>query len=388
MPRSFGPLLWFLVLALSSLYPQTCLACRYNVRETGFVDLGVERYFLFCYVGRDTPSDLLSVIEETAEAAFRDSPVVLQVVPADAQKDHPALKYRESAKGTPFPSFVLVSPTERSRPIPVQGSDNTFRQALDTACRRIASSAVRETLVQRVARHYAVVLLIEGPNETANARARKAAEAAIETINRQMAFMPKPVTRGPVLLTLKPDSFSTERILLWSLGVLDEEVLAQPHAAVIYGKARRIGPLLKGDQITQQTLENILFIVGADCECGLDPRLYSGIGLPVKWNKETRAFVAADLGFDPDNPMVMIEVSQIMKIRAAMYPWSPRERPSAAADDLPVPFVEDNKPAGTRAAAANPWLTSVVYILSGVAGLVVVVTLWMVLRARRRDSCI
>jgi len=385
MPRSCGPFLLFLLLALSSLCPQTCLACRYNVRETGFVDLGVERYFLFCYAGRDTPSDSLSAAEEIAEVAFRDSPVVLQIVPADVQEGHPALRYRKRTKDTSSPSFVLVSPTERSRPIPVQDSDDTFRPAFEKACRQITSSAFRETLVQHLARHYGVVLILEGPNADANVKAREAARAAIETINRQMRFMPKRVARGPFLLTLKPDSFSEERILLWSLG-LEKEVLAEPHAAVLYGRARRIGPLLKGDEITQETLYNILSVVGADCECGLDPRMLRGIGLPVKWDKKTRAVVAADLGFDPDNPMVMTEVSHIMKMRATLYPWSAREGASAAKDDLPVPFVEDTEPTSSRAASASPLWTTLAYTLSGVAGLVVLAAVWMILRARRRNS--
>jgi hypothetical protein len=111
-----------------------------------------------------------------------------------------------------------------------------------------------------------------------------------------------------------------------------------------------------------------------------------GIGLPVKWNKETRAIVAADLGFDPDNPMVMTEVSHILKMRETPYPWAAREGVTAAVDDLPVPFVVDTKPIGPKAPPPNPLLTNLAYALSGVAGLVVVVAVWMVLRARRRNS--
>lgn len=386
MARSSTPILLLLLFAISNFWPQSCLACRYNVRETGFVDLGAERYLLFCYAGRNTPIESLSAIEEVARAALRDSPIALQMVPADVQQDHPALKYRKGTRNTSAPGFVLVSPDERSRPIPVQGWGDSFRPALQTAFRQITSSRFRETLIQHVARHYAVVLLLEGPNAAANAKAREAAKAAIEKINRQMKFMPKPVASGPVLLTLEPASFSEERILLWSLG-LEDGILAEPCAAVLYGRVRRIGPLVKGREIAPEALYNILSVVGADCECGLDPRTIRGIGLPVQWNKQTRAVVAANLGFDPDNPMVMTEVAHILKIRAALYPGSVRESASASANDPFVPFVEDKKPVCSRATSANPVLPILAYVLSGAAALVVLAAVWMVLRARRRNSC-
>ena len=356
-----------LLCLLAVVWPQTALPCRYTVRETGFVDMGVERYLLRWHPGSDTPKQAIVTVERIAQEAFRDSPVILEIVTAGV------------------PGLELVAPDGRSLSIPVSGSGKAFETALQDACRRIAGSAFRETLVQHLTRQYGVVLLLEGASADANARAREAAGAAIDKINREMKFMPKPVAHGPSLLVLKADSFSEESILLWSLGP-DERTLAEPHVAVLYGRARRIGPLLKGGEITQQTLYNILSLVGADCECGLDPRLLRGIALPVNWNKQTRAFVAAELGFDPDNPMVMDEVSHILKMRANLHPRPTRQGSRAAVDDLPVPFVEDGEPAGSKAAPANPLLKNLAYTLSGIAGLVVLAAVWMVLRARWRDS--
>ena len=55
MAQSSTPILLLLLFAIGNFWPRSCLACRYNVRETGFVDLGAERYLLFCYAGRNTP---------------------------------------------------------------------------------------------------------------------------------------------------------------------------------------------------------------------------------------------------------------------------------------------------------------------------------------------
>jgi hypothetical protein len=85
--------------------------------------------------------------------------------------------------------------------------------------------------------------------------------------------------------------------------------------------------------------------------------------------------------------MVMTEVAHIMKMRATLYPWTARQAAGTAADDLPVPFVEDTKPTGSRTASAgNPLWTTLAYSLSGAAGLVALTAAWMVLRARRRSS--
>jgi hypothetical protein len=387
MLRWIRSLLLFAVLGvLSSLQAPISLGCQYNVRETGFVDLGTERYFLFCYVSRDTPRDVVTAFEQASEKYLRDSSVVSQVIRVDGPEDHQALKYLDRLHVASFPRVVLVSPGELTRLIPVQTRAEDFRQGLPTILREVIDSPLRQTIVHHLARTYAVVLLIEGVAAEANRTAAKTAATAIETIEREMKFMPKPIARGPVLVTLKHDSPSREAILLWSLG-MREESLGEPRLVVLYGRARWIGPLLKGDQITEKALYNILSVVGADCECGIDPRLIRGTALPVKWDRDAQAMVTAELGFDPENPMVITEVSQIMKMRAALYPWtlSAREDRAASLDDLPIPFVEDRiRPKSVAADGTVP--ASLLYTIATAAGLVLIAGIVKVLRVSRRKS--
>jgi hypothetical protein len=386
MPRRIHLLLLFTTLGvLSGLPARISLGCQYNVRETGFVDLGTERYFLFCYVSRNTPRDVVTAFEQVSEKALRDSGVISQVIHVDGPDNYPALKYLDRAHVSSLPRVVLVSPGEQSRVIPVQTRAETFRPALPAILREIIDSPLRQAIVHQLARTYGVVLLIEGVDAEANRMASKAAETAIKAIERQMKFMPKPIAREPVLVTLKRDSFSREATLLWSLGIR-EESLGEPHVAVLYGRARWIGPLLKGAQITEKTLHNILSAVGADCECGIDPRLIRGTALPVKWDRDAQATAAAELGFDPENPMVITEVSQIMKMRVSLYPWtlSARENKAGSAGDLPIPFVEDNVP--SKSAAGLPVRASLLYTIAAVAGLVLMAGVVMVLKAARRKS--
>jgi hypothetical protein len=127
-----------------------------------------------------------------------------------------------------------------------------------------------------------------------------------------MKLMPKLVDKPPVLVVIDSKSLPEERILLWSVGA-EVDKINQPCTAVLYGKARLIGPLLKSEQITETTLVNILSIIGADCECGLDRSWILGKSLPVRWDEKIQAQVAKSLGFDPENPMVKMEMSQILR---------------------------------------------------------------------------
>jgi hypothetical protein len=93
-----------------------------------------------------------------------------------------------------------------------------------------------------------------------------------------------------------------------------------------------------------------------------------------------------DLGFDPENPMVRVEVSQIMRMRASLYPENLSRRSSNSADDLPVLFVEDVVPAQSASVLQDPVLKNVLYSLAGMGVLAVVVGLIIMRMANRRDS--
>ncbi|GAI97368.1 unnamed protein product, partial [marine sediment metagenome] len=43
---------------------QSVLACRYNVRESGFIDLGTKPYYFYGYVNKDTPEEITSSFEQ------------------------------------------------------------------------------------------------------------------------------------------------------------------------------------------------------------------------------------------------------------------------------------------------------------------------------------
>jgi len=54
-------------------------------------------------------------------------------------------------------------------------------------------------------------------------------------------------------------------------------------------------------------------VVGADCECGIDKNWILGTMLPIRWNKKWQDRLVKNLGFDPENPLIKMEINRIMR---------------------------------------------------------------------------
>ena len=315
--------------------------CAYNVRDVGYVDLGIQPYIFYGFVSDKTPEATISTFTNLSDAALLDTGVWAEVVNIDQQKDHPALKYLAPdltpEKRTSLPAAVLVSPDGRSLFIPVTRPGRPFRQTLLDALDNIVSSPLRKQLIKQLPKSFAVVVLIEGPREQDNKTARQVATESIGVISEQMSFMPKPIFHPPAMMEVDSKSIADEKILLWSLGL---DINKDPNTitvAVLYGRAKRIGPLLRGDQVNEYNLTTILSIVGADCECGLDRSWILGMPTPIKWDEQTQNIGAENLGFDPDNPMIKMEVSRIIRI-GSLYSRS-QQAPSSL-PNMPLGYQE------------------------------------------------
>ncbi|UCD49942.1 MAG: hypothetical protein JSW27_20730 [Phycisphaerales bacterium] len=283
-------------------------ACRYNVLEVGFIDLEIEPYRLFGCVTSQMAPESVSTLRGEIETALVETNVRFELVDVDRDSDHAALAYLAQHGIEELPAAVLVSPDGQSLPIALSDPSVSPGQVISAT---LVSNA-RLEILSKVAECYGIILVIEGPDETANALARDAAQAAADQVTAQMEFMPKPIAKGPQVVTLEFESVASEKVLLWSLGAEPADI-NEPHAAILYGRGRWIGPLFRGEQITKENLERVLFVIGADCECGLDHRWLQGTMLPARWGAERQATVAKTLGFDPESPMVKMEMLSIVR---------------------------------------------------------------------------
>ncbi|MCP4449847.1 MAG: hypothetical protein GY809_00175, partial [Planctomycetes bacterium] len=208
-----------------------------------------------------------------------------------------------------LPAAVLVSPRGRSLVLPMDLPDKTPLQALTELTAQLTRSPFKTNLLAQASRHFAVVLLIESEETLKNRQATLAIETAFMHIAQQMAFMPKRIKSPPVMIKLTPKEAIQHRVLLWELGIEPKDV---PAVAIVYGRLRTMGPVLVSEDISEDTLNAYLGVIGADCECDLDRRLLHTPMLAHHWPRSMYEAMTEALAFDPEHPEVKMEVSQII----------------------------------------------------------------------------
>ena len=297
---------WFVFFVAVSAW-----ACRYSVRDTGFVDLGLEAYRLRWV----TESGASAEVRSKAELLLRDSNIVWDEDPTGGGFPRAAGLYLRDVEGR-----IL------SLPLPNPSDATAVLRGVEMA----VTSPLRERVYREGLRAYALVLLLEGTDGEANARVRQDVDSAITATARLLSSMPKPVETPPQLLAVSLKEQATEKVLVWGLG-LDPASTDSPRVVLVFGRGRRLGLPLEGPLITQTALRDRLLLIGQDCECDLDRAWLKGPLLPGRWGRELQQAALDTLGFDPGNPMVRAEISRIVE-RGPQNPG--RRRPPSSGTSL------------------------------------------------------
>ena len=294
---------------LSGLLVMEALACRFNVRDVGFVDLGSAVYKLFLFVPNDTTSADIDSLKSIAFATYLDSNVKAEVLTyGSADKAGiagflPQIKDRAQA--------VLVSPDEkRTVSVEVTAKNQPLSVSAWDGLESVFDSPRRNVVLSKVYEHYGVVLIVEGKNASENIRIRKMADSVVKSITGKMDKLEKEIREPPVLELITAKDFAGERAFLWSLGIT--EIAETPQVAVLYGRGRIIGPVLHDERLDERALTAIVNTIGLNCECGLDRKWMQGPMIPLKWDDDVQKRMAQQLGFDPESPAIRLEMSQIL----------------------------------------------------------------------------
>ena len=296
----------FLFVAISNLF-----ACRYTVREIGFADFGKDQYWFVLFNDGSISDADIKNFKNTARAAMLDANVIVEVI--DVNKDDSSLtKYYKEYTGKRKPNIMLISPEQRAKEFFIDKSEN-FSLALWDLIEEILISPARNELTKNIIKAYGVIFFVEGKNKEENEKARALLDIGIDEIKKIMGGLPHPVNTPPHVITIKPNEIKNESVLLWSLGWKEADA-DHPAIAMMYGRARRMGPILTGNMIKQDVIENMMRFIGEDCECGLDRSWMLGTMLPLRWDSKLKAAVFKEHGFDADNPMIISEMSQILSI--------------------------------------------------------------------------
>lgn len=304
------------------LFLPTGLACRYTVRDSGFVDTGTSLWRLKLLGDSKTEQELALALK----------------MHGDLLNSNLRVKVMSGESGlTRYPAYQFISPEGKAWFLPTPEGDLSIKEEVSRVIQGVLSSPAREKLLENLIHPLCVVLIVEGADKKMNEIAGQAAAGAMERITPLLPLMDKPVDTPPVTLTISLEERKKEAILLRCLGIEDED---KTHAMVLFGRGRRIGPLLTDETITPNALYNIFQVVGTDCECDLHPIWFSGIMIPLIWDEEKQAQAAERLGFDPENPMVMLEVSRILS-RGGFGPGRNREEEDPYENDILFGYQEE-----------------------------------------------
>lgn len=284
--------------------------CRFTVRDVAFADLGDARYRLHAFIDEEETPAAKETVERLATAIFLDSNVDWEVVSFGGEEEHPAEHYLAELQVQEFPTAVVVSPAGDALAVPLTAADKGFDELGSQALGSVVSSPVRQKILDSVLGRFAVVVLVQGLDTTQNARAEAVVRQSFAELEKVFDKMPKAVGDLPRLLVVPSAERAAERVLLWSLNMDVDSPLAA--TAVIFGRGRRVGPVLEGDGITAMAMSRILDNVGQSCECELDLSWMRGPRLPLRWDAGMRAQAPRLLGFDPENPLVRAEIRGIL----------------------------------------------------------------------------
>lgn len=288
------------------------MACRFTVREIGFADFGTDAYqFVLFKDNRISDADA-KLFQTISYAALLDANITVEVIDVQQDKTSSLLEYYIKSSDGKLPNAILVSPEGRAKSFTLD-EDEDFTQAIWSTLEKIVISSARDELKESIIKSFGVIYFIEGSNASENKRMRNIVEEAVEEIKLVMMSLPKPVKTPPVILTIKENEKANEDVLLWSLGFEEADNTA-PAVALIYGRGRRMGPMLKGSFIKKDVIRNMLRFIGEDCECGLDRSWMLGTMIPMRWDSKLQASVFEQYGFDADNPMIISEMSQILSV--------------------------------------------------------------------------
>ena len=288
-------------------------ACKYSVRDVGFVDLSEDQYGLYLFLSAQAPEGMSRDARTIATATFLESNLSLQVAHLGLDPEHASLWMAEAIGINSYPAALLRSPDGRSLKIPLPGASTkaVTEDDLWNLMEATVTSPKREWLLGKLLDAFSVVVLLESTDTEQNDAAHEAIEGAIDSIKELMPRMPKPVDTPPTVLTIPSGERSQESIMLWSLG-FDLDLTDEPQVAILIGRGRRLGPPLQGGLITRTKLQQMMALIGQDCECDLDRSWMQGPMVPLRWDSDQQQLAYKKLAFDPENPLVKAEISRIL----------------------------------------------------------------------------
>ncbi len=282
--------------------------CRYTVRDIGFVDLHGPAYTIEVAPRRpdrvsSSELDLLKKVAEHSNVRLSSSPGKGEQGKGEQGKGGRAYVLKADHRD----GALLLEITE-----PSDGSSTDANPSNGAdVIRRALQSPVQSILMEQSLATFAFLVVVESSDASRNQSIDAITSAAQEQLQKLAPQLPRPIEHPVQVLRIAADKRDTEKVLLWAMK-LDDLALDQGAIAVFYGRAKSIGPPLRGASLTQRSLLSQLALIGQSCECDTDRDWAAEPSLPHAWTPVQQKAALEALGFQPDSPMVKSEVTRIL----------------------------------------------------------------------------
>ncbi len=292
------PTKWIVIALLAA----TSWLCRYTVRDIGFVDL-------------HGPTYTLEVAPQRPHRVTTDEVAELKKLTANSN-----VRIRSAAVDSPYPDADGAEANADSERVYVLKADHRDgalllanvkpNQSADVI-NRLLHSPVQKILIDEALQTFAFMVVVESSNAERNQALQVAIDNASDQLQKLAPQLPRPIGHPVQVLRIPPAQREQEKVLLWSARLDD---LAADEAAIVvyYGRAKSVGPALRGERLTQRALLSQLALIGQSCECDTDRDWAAEPSLPHAWGSEKQKAALESLGFQPDSPMVKSEVVRIL----------------------------------------------------------------------------
>ena len=302
---------FLLILASILWFFMGVFSCEYNIRDAGFVNLVDPPYRLYFFIDDKTPAESIEGFKEESRRVISGSNILPAIVHISRDRDHKAMEYYRFWDIQSPPAFILTSPDQRTLPLSVPDDMTIKRDSIRKVLQGAVSSSVREEILARIVKAYAVLILIEGPDTEENLLALDKLKQASREIASLMRQLPKRIENPPHIIIIPQDRAAGERTFLWSLDV-DTRDVEQARIAILFGRGCIFYSPFESALASASEITDMLTIIGLSCDCGLDKKGLIGQRIPIRWDESLQAEVVKYLGFDAENPLIKREIAGIL----------------------------------------------------------------------------
>lgn len=287
--------------------------CKYSVRDVAFVNVHGKSWQLRLVKPQGVAPEIFEKWNLALRSQLADSNVGYTWYDSDSDIGKQIQLANPNATQAPLMDLVRLSDVDSSISV-----SSPIR--LEDRLKSLIHSPARNEIFSELVDALCVFVLVQSGDESQDAVAEAAVNAAVKRVNDQMWTLEKPTDFGPAIIIVPQSRRSEERWLLSSLGITDEQ---RPAVAVLYGQGRLLGDVLFGEEIAVDPIVTRASICGQDCECSLDRNWLYGVQVLHQWDKTLERRAEASLDFDPNSVFVIAEVAQILQKNAGQNNQAP-----------------------------------------------------------------